>query len=61
MLAQSIRCSLWVREVASSSPVSTNSLVKLSVFEMHLDLELTANYLVETRTKLEELIPTAMV
>ena len=34
---------------------------KLSVFEIPLDNELTANCLVETRTKLEELIPGAIV
>ena len=34
---------------------------KLSVLEIPLDKELTANCLVETRTKLEELIPAAMV
>ena len=28
-LAQSIWCSLWVQEVASSSPVSTNPVVKI--------------------------------
>ena len=28
-LAQSIRCWLWVREVVSSSPISTNALVKI--------------------------------
>ena len=33
---------------------------KLSVLEISLDKELTANCLVETRTKLEELIPAAM-
>ena len=56
-LAQSLRSSLWVREVASSSPVSTNALVKLMLLEITLDKELTANCLVETRTKLEELVP----
>ena len=60
-LAQSIRRSLWVREVASLSPVSANALMKLSVLEIPLDKELTANCLIETRTKLEELIPAAMV
>ena len=62
-LAQSIRHSLWVQEVASSSPVSSNgnALVKMSVLEVPLDKELTVNCLVETRTKLEELIPAAMV
>ena len=34
---------------------------KLSVLEIPLEKELTANCLVETRTKLEELIPAAMV
>ena len=34
---------------------------KLSVLEIPLDKELTANCLVETCTKLEELIPAAMV
>ena len=34
---------------------------KLSVFEIPLDKELTANCFVETRMKLKELIPTAMV
>ena len=34
---------------------------KLSVLEIPLDKELTANCLVETRTKLEELIPAALV
>ena len=36
-------------------------LWKLSVLEIPLDKELTANRLVETRTKLEELIPAEMV
>ena len=31
------------------------------MLEITLDKELTANYLVETRTKLKELIPAAMV
>ena len=35
--------------------------LKLSVLEIPLDKELTANCLMETRTKLEELIPAAMV
>ena len=34
---------------------------KLSVLEIPLDKELTANCLVETRTKLKEVIPAAMV
>ena len=34
---------------------------KQSVLEIPLDKELTANCLVETRTKLEELIPASMV
>ena len=34
---------------------------KLSVLEIPLEKELTANCLVETRTKLKELIPAAMV
>ena len=34
---------------------------KLSVLEIPVDMELTANCLVETRTKLEELIPVATV
>ena len=34
---------------------------KLSVLEIPLDKELTANCLAETRTKLEELIPAVMV
>ena len=34
---------------------------KLSVLKIPLDKELTANCLVETRTKLEELIPAVMV
>ena len=34
---------------------------KLSVLEIPLDKELTANCLIETRTQLEELIPAAMV
>ena len=34
---------------------------KLSMLEIPLDKELTANCLVETRTKLKELIPDAMV
>ena len=55
-LAQSIRRSLWVREVLSLSPFSTNALVKLSVLEITLDKEPTANCLAETHTKLEELI-----
>ena len=56
-LAQSIRTLLWVREVASSSPVSTKWMLlwKLSVLEIPLDKELTANCLVETCMKLEEL------
>ena len=47
-----------VWEVASSSPVSTNALVRSSVLEIPLDKELTgtANCLVETRAKLEELM-----
>ena len=36
-------------------------LWKLSVLRIPLDKELTANCLVETRTKLKELIPAAMV
>ena len=36
-------------------------LWKLSVLEIPLDKILTANCLVETRTKLEELIPAAIV
>ena len=36
-------------------------LWKLSVLEIPLDKELTANYLVETHTKLEELILAVMV
>ena len=36
-------------------------LWKLSVLEIPLDKELTANCLIETRTKLEKLIPAAMV
>ena len=35
--------------------------LKLSVLEIPLDKELTANCLVETRMKFEELIPAAMV
>ena len=34
---------------------------KLRVLDIHLDKELTANCVVETRTKLEELIPAVMV
>ena len=34
---------------------------QLSVLEIPLDKELTANWFVKTRTKLEELIPAAMV
>ena len=34
---------------------------KLSVLEIPLDKELTANCLIETHTKLEELIPAVMV
>ena len=51
---------LVLREVASSSPVSTNTLMKLSVLEIPLNKELTTNCLSETRTKLEELISAAM-
>ena len=40
---------------------SNQSSWKLSVLEIPLDKELTANCLVETRTKLEELILAAMV
>ena len=36
-------------------------LWKLSMLEIPLDQELTANCLVESRTKLEELTPAAMV
>ena len=43
-------------EVASSSLVSTNALKKLSVLEILFDKELTANWLVGTRPKVEELI-----
>ena len=59
-VAQSIRRSLWVREVASSEFRQSNALVK-NVLEIPLDKELTVDCLVENRTKLEELIPTAMV
>ena len=57
-LTQSVRRSLSVRV---PSPVRSNALVKLSVLEILLDKELTVNCLVETRTKLKELIPAAMV
>ena len=60
-LAQSIRHSLWVQEVVSWSPISTSAYVKIEVLEIPLDNELTANCLVETCMKLEELIPVAMV
>ena len=56
-----MRLSLSVREVSCPSPARSNALVKLSVLEIPLDRELTANCLVETRTKLEELVPAAMV
>ena len=46
----------------SSSPVSSNALVKMSVLEIPLEYkELTANCLLETRIKLKELIPAAIV
>ena len=60
-LAQSIRHLLLVREVASLSPISTNALLQLSVLDIPLDKELTANCLVETCMKLKELIPVVMV
>ena len=60
-LAQSIWHSLWMQEVVSSSPISTNALMKFEVLEIPLDKELTANCLVETHTKLEELILAVMV
>ena len=42
-----------VYEIACSSPVSINVLVKLSVFDIPMDKEeLTAHCLAETRTKL---------
>ena len=47
---------LWVQ--VPSVPVL---LWKLNVLEIPLDKELTANCLVETHSKLEELIPAAMV
>ena len=43
------------------SPVSINALVKIECAWIPVDKELTANYLLETRMKLEELIPAAMV
>ena len=48
---------------SSWSPVSSLLMLswKLSVLEIPLDKELTANCLEETRTKLEELIPAAIV
>ena len=50
---QSIRRSLSVREVASSSPVSSNAVVKIQRAWVPLDKELADG--------LEELIPAAMV
>ena len=38
----------------SSSPVSTNALVKMSVIEIPLDKELTVNCLAETHKKFVE-------
>ena len=57
-LAQSLWCSLWVWTEFESRP--TNALVKIECAwnSPKLDMDLTANCLVETRTKLEELIPT---
>ena len=49
-----------MRKGVSSSPGSTNALVKLSVLEILLDKVLTTNFLIETCTKLEELILTVM-
>ena len=56
-LAQSIQHSLWVCEVASLSPVSSDALVKIECARNSRgQLEVTASCLVETYTKLEELI-----
>ena len=48
-----------MREVVSSSPISSNALV--SVLEIPLDKELTPNCMVETHKTLQELIPATMV
>ena len=45
----------------SSSPVSANALVKIECTQNPLDKELTANCLIETHTKLGELILAEMV
>ena len=50
---------MWA--VASSNPVSSIALVKIECAWNSLDKKLTANFLVETRTKLEELTPNSMV
>ena len=52
---------LGVRSCELESHQYQCSREKLSVLEIPLDKELTANCLVETRTKLEELISAAMV
>ena len=59
-VAQSMRCSLWVRAGAILSSISSFALVKI-VLESLLDKELTANCLVKTRTKFENLVLAAMV
>ena len=50
-----------VQEIMSSSPVSTNALVKMGVLEIPLDMEFTINGLKKTHTKLRELILATMV
>ena len=60
-LAQSIGRSIWVREVSSSSPAVAMLSGKLNVLEIILYKALTVNFFVETRPKIEELIPAAMV
>ena len=50
-----------MHEVVGSSPVRSNALVKLSVLEIPLDKKLTDKCLMETRTKLEELIDVVVV
>ena len=55
--APALRCERLRVRVLSVSMLS----LKLNVSRIPLDKEITANCLVETRTKLEELIPAAMV
>ena len=51
----------WGVRGCELSPVSTNALVKIECALIPVKKQLTANYILETRTKLEELIPAAMV